>query len=166
MQEVVGSNPTEGKISFSQFTLFYRVKCEKLFCKTNLKLKVFKIIKQKLALVIFLTASKNTRMQGCSGCLIEAIERQEEQSFINFCRPQTWSTPTPTGCLKIVHCSIFQSYFANNKQMSIVQNYYYISINLQNNKNSFLMPRRYLKSFDLDWKKIYLLVISIVTENS
>ena len=38
MQEVVGSNPNEGKICFSQFTLFYRVECEKLFCKTNLKL--------------------------------------------------------------------------------------------------------------------------------
>ena len=47
MQEVVGSNPTEGKIWFSQFTLFYRVECEKLFCKTNLKLKVFKLIKPK-----------------------------------------------------------------------------------------------------------------------
>ena len=42
MQEVVGSNPTEDKICFSQFTLFYRVECEKLFCKTNLKLKVLK----------------------------------------------------------------------------------------------------------------------------
>ena len=33
MQEVVGSNPTEGKnfFFFSQFTLFYRVECEKLF---------------------------------------------------------------------------------------------------------------------------------------
>ena len=47
MQEVVGSNPTEGKICFSQFTLFYRVECEKLFCKTNLKLKVLKLIKTK-----------------------------------------------------------------------------------------------------------------------
>ena len=45
MQEVVGSNPTEGKIRFSQFTLFYRVECEKLFCKTNLKLKSIKINK-------------------------------------------------------------------------------------------------------------------------
>ena len=35
MHEVVGSNPTEGKICFSQFTLFYRVECEKLFCKTR-----------------------------------------------------------------------------------------------------------------------------------
>ena len=32
MQGVVGSNLTEGKICFSQFTLFYRVECEKLFC--------------------------------------------------------------------------------------------------------------------------------------
>ena len=40
MQEVVGSNLTEGKIRISQFTLFYRVECEKLFCKTNIKLKV------------------------------------------------------------------------------------------------------------------------------
>ena len=47
MQEVVGSNPTEGKIRFSQFTLFYRVECEKLFCKTNLKLKSIKINKTK-----------------------------------------------------------------------------------------------------------------------
>ena len=47
MQEVVGSNPTEGKIRFSQFTLFNRVECEKLFCKTNLKLKVLKLIKTK-----------------------------------------------------------------------------------------------------------------------
>ena len=53
MQEVVGSNPTEGKIRFSQFTLFNRVRveCEKLFCKTNLKLKVFKLIKTKYLFV-------------------------------------------------------------------------------------------------------------------
>ena len=44
MQEVVGSNPTESKICFSQFILFYRVECEKLFCKTNLKLKVLKLM--------------------------------------------------------------------------------------------------------------------------
>ena len=43
MQEVVGSNPTEGKICFSQFTPFYEVECEKLFCKTNLKLKLLKL---------------------------------------------------------------------------------------------------------------------------
>ena len=47
MHEVVGLNPTEGKICFSQFTLFNRVECEKLFCKTNLKLKVVKLIKTK-----------------------------------------------------------------------------------------------------------------------
>ena len=47
MQEVVGSNPIEGKICFSQFTLFYRVKCEKMFCKTNLKLKLLKLNKTK-----------------------------------------------------------------------------------------------------------------------
>ena len=47
MQEVVGSNPTEGKISFSLFTLVNRVECEKLFCKTNLKLKVLELIKTK-----------------------------------------------------------------------------------------------------------------------
>ena len=47
MQEVVGSNPTEGKIRFSQFTLFYRVECEKLFCKTNIKRKLLKLLKQK-----------------------------------------------------------------------------------------------------------------------
>ena len=47
MQEVVGSNPTEGKICFSQFTPFYEVECEKLFCKTNLKLKCIKLIKTK-----------------------------------------------------------------------------------------------------------------------
>ena len=47
-QEVVGSNSTEGKIRFSQFTLFYRVECEKLFCKTNIKLKLLKLIKQNI----------------------------------------------------------------------------------------------------------------------
>ena len=47
MQKVVGSNPTEDKIRFSQFTLFYRVECEKLFCKTNMKLKVLKLNKTK-----------------------------------------------------------------------------------------------------------------------
>ena len=36
------------QFSFSQFTLFYRVECEKLFCKTNLKLKVLKLIKTKI----------------------------------------------------------------------------------------------------------------------
>ena len=41
----MGSIPTEGKIRFSQFTLFYRVECEKLFCKTNIKLKVLKLNK-------------------------------------------------------------------------------------------------------------------------
>ena len=51
MQEVVGSNPTEGKICLSQFTLFYKVECEKLFCKTNLKLKVLKLIKIKFSIV-------------------------------------------------------------------------------------------------------------------
>ena len=48
MQEVVGSNPTEDKIRFSQFTLFYIVEYEKLFCKTNIKLKVLKLNKTKL----------------------------------------------------------------------------------------------------------------------
>ena len=33
MQEVVGSNPTEDKLRFSQFTLFYRVECENYFVK-------------------------------------------------------------------------------------------------------------------------------------
>ena len=47
MQEVVGLNPTEGNICFSQFTLFYRVECEKLFGKTNIKLKVLKLNKTK-----------------------------------------------------------------------------------------------------------------------
>ena len=37
----------EGKIRFSQFTLFYRVECEKLFCKSNIKLKVLKLNKTK-----------------------------------------------------------------------------------------------------------------------
>ena len=32
---------------FSQFTLFYRVKCENLFRKTNIKLKVLKLNKTK-----------------------------------------------------------------------------------------------------------------------
>ena len=44
----MGSNPTEGKICFSQFTPFYEVECEKLFCKTNIKLKFIKLIKKKL----------------------------------------------------------------------------------------------------------------------
>ena len=52
IQEVVGSNPTEGKICFSQFTLFYRMECEKLFCKTNLKLKVLKLIKTKYSVIL------------------------------------------------------------------------------------------------------------------
>ena len=43
MQEVVGSNPTEGKICFSLFTLF-RVECEELFCKTNIKLQILDLI--------------------------------------------------------------------------------------------------------------------------
>ena len=33
--------------NFSQFTLFNRVECKKLFCKTDLKLRVFKLIKTK-----------------------------------------------------------------------------------------------------------------------
>ena len=47
MQEVVGSNPTEDKICFSQFTLFIEWSGKQLFCKTNLKLKVLKLIKTK-----------------------------------------------------------------------------------------------------------------------
>ena len=47
MQEVVGSNPVEVKNCFAQFTLFYGVECEKLFCKTNIKLKVLKLNKTK-----------------------------------------------------------------------------------------------------------------------
>ena len=46
-QEVVGSNFTEGTIRFVQFTLVNRVECETLFCKGNLKLKVFKLINTK-----------------------------------------------------------------------------------------------------------------------
>ena len=46
MQEVVGSNPTEGKIRCSQFIVFCRAECEKLFCKTNIQLKLLKLIKQ------------------------------------------------------------------------------------------------------------------------
>ena len=39
MQKVMGSYPTESKIRFSHATLFTsRVKCEELFCKTNIKL--------------------------------------------------------------------------------------------------------------------------------
>ena len=45
MQEVVGSNPIEGKIRCSQFTQFNRVKCATLFCQTNIKLKLLKLIK-------------------------------------------------------------------------------------------------------------------------
>ena len=37
MQEVVGSNPTAGKICFSHFTL-KRVECEELLKKPNIKL--------------------------------------------------------------------------------------------------------------------------------
>ena len=48
MQEVVGSNPNEGKICFSQLTPFYGVECEKIFCKTNLKRKCIKLIKTKI----------------------------------------------------------------------------------------------------------------------
>ena len=47
MQVVVGSNLIEGKIRFSQFN---RVKCEKLFCKTNIKLKLLKVNKKYLKL--------------------------------------------------------------------------------------------------------------------
>ena len=42
-----GFESHRGQIRFSQFTLFYRVECEKLFCKTNLKLKSIKINKTK-----------------------------------------------------------------------------------------------------------------------
>ena len=58
MQEVVSSNPTEGNICFSQFTLFYRVECKKLFCKTNLKLKVLKLIK-----TVFRFIAYNSQLQ-------------------------------------------------------------------------------------------------------
>ena len=44
MQEVVVLNPTEGKICFSHFNLF-RVDCEELFRKTNIKYKIIKINK-------------------------------------------------------------------------------------------------------------------------
>ena len=50
MQEVVGSNLIKGNICFSQFTLFNRVECEKLFCKTNIKLKLLKLNKKYLKL--------------------------------------------------------------------------------------------------------------------
>ena len=60
MQEVVGSNPTERKICFSQFTLFYRVECEKLFCKTNIKLKELKLNKTKHSIKAYL----------CSACTV------------------------------------------------------------------------------------------------
>ena len=43
-----GKTNFEGKICCPQFTLFYRVECEKLFCKTYLKLKVLKLIKTKI----------------------------------------------------------------------------------------------------------------------
>ena len=73
MQEVVGSNPTEGKICCSQFTLFYRMECKKLFCKTKIKLKVLKLNKTKywkllkmakMSLYSFVTAEffKNDRL--------------------------------------------------------------------------------------------------------
>ena len=60
MQEVVGSNPTEGKIRFTQFTLFYIVECEKLFCKTNIKLKVLKLNKTKLFCFCFYKIENKT----------------------------------------------------------------------------------------------------------
>ena len=58
MQEVVGSNPTEGKICFSQFTLFYSVECKKLICKTNLKL-----IKTKILASLFIERNTMTWMR-------------------------------------------------------------------------------------------------------
>ena len=47
MQDVVVSNPIVYKICCSQITLFNKVECQQLFCKTDLKLKVFELIKTK-----------------------------------------------------------------------------------------------------------------------
>ena len=53
MQEVVGSNPTEDKICFSQSTPFYEVECEKLFFKLILKYKKFDKLKTKNSIINF-----------------------------------------------------------------------------------------------------------------
>ena len=47
---------------FSQFTLFYRVECEKLFCKTNIELKVLKLNKTKRTLIICCTRMQTHSM--------------------------------------------------------------------------------------------------------
>ena len=44
----IQTHDLQGQNCFSQFTLFYRVECEDLFCKTNIKLKVLKLNKEKL----------------------------------------------------------------------------------------------------------------------
>ena len=43
-----GFESHRGQNLFFKFTLFYGVECEKLFCKTNIKLKVLKLNKQNL----------------------------------------------------------------------------------------------------------------------
>ena len=54
MKEILGSNPSEGKF-FSQFTSFYEVGCEKLFCKILiLKYKNFDKLKTKIYIFIFI----------------------------------------------------------------------------------------------------------------
>ena len=74
-----GFEPHRGQNLFSQFTLFNRVECEKLFCKTNLKLKVLKLIKTKFCRLL-LKSFKN--------CRPELIKWQFSLSFIharNYC---------------------------------------------------------------------------------
>ena len=41
-----GFESHRGQYLHFKFTLFYRVECEKLFCKTNIKLKVLKLNKK------------------------------------------------------------------------------------------------------------------------
>ena len=46
------------KICFTQFTLFYRVKCGKLFCKTKIKLKCIKINYTKINWIFYYIIAK------------------------------------------------------------------------------------------------------------
>ena len=54
MQEVVGSNPTfPPRAKFVFHNLLYFIECEKLICKTNIKLEVLKLNKTVLVLLNF-----------------------------------------------------------------------------------------------------------------
>ena len=61
MQKVEDSNPTEGKICFSQFIQIYEVECEELFCKINLKFKNFDKLKTKSSNLLTLKLTVATR---------------------------------------------------------------------------------------------------------